>query len=447
MKCLIIILSPLLIWGQIAEEDLSKRALEILDTSTLNSIDPTSLWQVFNLSKAEIFALEQYKDAFGHITHESELFMIEGLDSTTAEYLLALFPIDRMVNESKSQFIHKISLRNSQINSRQSLLFNSNEINGAIHLFRENQHINYSGYLTHRFGNCALTFGDFSLHAGQGLLLGRRGFPSSTTSEYFEKGLKGRTGSLTEGIQQGIGFEKKLSNGLFCISVDSSNSYSATVFKVYETTQLGASTSKNNFSIFFHHAHGPARMYGELGNREQKIGANFFINDVLFETNIYNDGGLWTESYISWQNPIGRWNLIHSKGRMKLNLNNQNFQLFINEHHNETHSTWRSKLRIPHRKCMYEFHLHGKTHGFGIRKERTFSNVAISATAAFIDYGGHPIWLSIPAARGFIGAKGVYSNFAGMVCRIHWQGITASVQLNFENPSASSTQMSYYKSL
>ena len=97
----------------------------------------------------------------------------------------------------------------------------------------------------------------------------------------------------------------------------------------------------NNFSLFFHHARGPVRMYGELGNREQKIGANFFINDVLFETNIYNDGGIWTESYLSWQNPIGRWNLIHSKGRMKLNLNNQNFQLFINEHRNETHSTWR----------------------------------------------------------------------------------------------------------
>ena len=84
MKCLIMILSPFLIWGQIAEEDLSRRALEILDTSTLNSIDPTSLWQVFNLSKAEIFALEQYKDAFGNITHQSELFMIDGLDSTTA---------------------------------------------------------------------------------------------------------------------------------------------------------------------------------------------------------------------------------------------------------------------------------------------------------------------------------------------------------------------------
>ena len=447
MKCLTMLLTPFLIWGQIAQEDLSSRALEILDTSTLNSIDPTSLWQIFNLSKSDIFALEQYKEMFGQLTHESELFMIEGLDSTTAEYLLALFPISKTVHAPKSQMIHKISLRKKQFNSRQSLLFNSNEIKGAIHLFRENQHVNYSGYLTHRFGNCALTFGDFSLHAGQGLLLGRLGFPSSTTSEYFEKGLKGRTGSVKEGIQQGVGFEKRLSNGLLCLAVDSSNKCSAAVFKVYETTKLGASTSMNNFSLFFHHARGPARMYGELGSREQKIGANFFINDVLFETNIYNQGGLWTASYISWQNRIGRWNVIHRKSRLKLNLNNPNFQLFINEHSNEHHSTWRSKLRIPYGKCIYEFHLHGKTHGFGIRKDHRFSNVAISATAAFIDYGGHPVWLSVPAARGFIGAKGVYSNFAGIVCRIQWQDITSSVQFNFENPSASSIQMSYYKSL
>ena len=447
MKYIIILLTPLITKGQVSEEDLSSRALEILDTSTLNSIDPTSLWQVFNLSKSDIFALEEYKDAFGQLTHESELFMIEGLDSTTAEYLLALFPINRTVNESKRQIIHKISLRKHQFNSRQSLLFNSNEINGAIHQSVENQHINYSGYITHHFENCALTFGDFSLHAGQGLLLGRRGFPSSTTSEYFEKGLKGRTGSVSEGILQGIGFEKKLSNGGFCVSLDTSNRCSVSAFKVYRTTRLGASTSKNNFSLFFHHARGPARMYGEFGNTGQKIGANFFIKDVLFETNIYNQDRVWLESYISWQNTLGKWNLIHSKSRVKLNLNNSNFQLFINEHRNEDYLSWRTKLRIPHGKSIYEFHLHGKTHGFGIRKDHTFSSIAISTTLAFIDYGQSPVWLGIPAARGFIGAKGVYSDFAGIICRLTWQGIAASFQMNFQSNSTSSLQMSFYKYL
>ena len=52
---------PMLAYGQISPEDLGPTALEILDTSTLNTITPRLLWQVFGVSKDEVYSFSNTK--------------------------------------------------------------------------------------------------------------------------------------------------------------------------------------------------------------------------------------------------------------------------------------------------------------------------------------------------------------------------------------------------
>jgi hypothetical protein len=66
---------------------------------------------------------------------------------------------------------------------------------------------------------------------------------------------------------------------------------------------------------------------------------------------------------------------------------------------------------------------------------------------AAVDYRGSPVWLGIPAARGYLGAVAIYENFSGIVAKVAIGPLQIGTTINFENIPKSALQMSYFTSL
>ena len=202
----VVLFIPHLGFSQVPREALTEEALEVIDTSSLNNISAQHLWQIFGLPKDAIFHFISYRNTFGSIAHTSELYYIDGLDTLTVDYLLDMFPLNRDMENSRGQVVSKSSLSNGTVRSSNSLLLKHHQHRAALHTVLENFKPSYNGYISSSSKNSKWLIGDYSVHCGQGILLGRPGFPSPTTNEYFRFGLGGQTGvSSSECIEVLLG--------------------------------------------------------------------------------------------------------------------------------------------------------------------------------------------------------------------------------------------------
>lgn len=449
---LLILLLPFGMKAQISPENLSTVAIEILDTATLNTIDPRSLWQVFNLSKDEIYALDSYRSAFGGIVHPSEVYFIDGLDSSTADYLLELFPLKKQRQRRKVQLILKASQSASGWRTAQSVLLRETHNSGAFHQTVTNGATQRSAFLQTKLQGTSLILGDFTMHAGQGLLFGRAGFPSATTNEYFTRGLKGRTGSSSAGVLHGTAVYRKIKNWHCAFAVDTANTLAMNVHYATNNGNIfGLAGTPKEQSVYFTFIKGPFRGYGEATTKAQRIGMNIFANDVIFESNLYRDtNNLGLEMYLNGRTSLGKYRLIFKDRKLRAQWHHEKFQLFLSEHLTEEvqhPSTWRIRVLFPASGLNYAVHVHGKTKGCSAGNTAEIGHIKLKWTGALIDYGGNPVWLGTPVARGYIGASGIYEDFVGCATAVSWKNIGWSATFNAINPAASRFQMSWYAQL
>ena len=282
VRLLLFFILPLSSWAQVPQEELTLEAQELLDTSTINTISAHHLWQVLGLPKDLIYSFSEYRNAFGHLDHPDELYYISGMDSSTAHYLLDLLPIKRSTIKTSNQIISKARLSAAGPKSNHSLIHRSGGQSAALHITHESGSLDGSGFLAAQRNNTTLLLGQYSLHFGQGLLFGRDGFNSLTTSEYFRSGIKGQTGASSSGLLKGFAVQHILGKHTLTLAHDAT-------FPLYAWTTTSSQIAYGiagrgpTLSTFAKYSHGPLRLFGEANEQAQKIGAmcssgTFFMN-------------------------------------------------------------------------------------------------------------------------------------------------------------------------
>lgn len=442
-------LLPFLACAQVPYEELSPQAIELLDTSSLNTISPVQLWQIFGVPKDMIYALSEYRKNFGGFEHEEELYYIPEIDSNTARYLIHLLPLERFREKQCIQIIAKTSTRSNKLRSTSSIRYHSREQRAALLCLTENNESLFSGFLQSEVASTSVLVGNFSIHCGEGLLFGQEGFNSTTTGEYFRSGLRGQSGTSTAGVFQGIGMEQRRGMHHFTLAAHTNE-----LLYVWNATKdqiaYGIAGRGRNLTTFAKLSHGPLRAFTEFNNDAQRIGANVFFRDVLYEYILDHDEQFTARHYLSWRDYLGTWNLQLNSGEVRLNLQGKDFAFLLSQHENGTNQvqdTWRIRFRCPTIHSTYDIHWHSGTYGFSTKNSWRLKGVDFQVMTACIASNGHPVWLSVPTARGYIGALAVYDDFFGGAISLKSHGLSISTSFNVINPNKSALQLSYYRSL
>ena len=445
---LVLLFIPHLGFSQVPREALTEEALEVIDTSSLNNISAQHLWQIFGLPKDAIFHFISYRNTFGSIAHTSELYYIDGLDTLTVEYLLDMFPLKRVVENSKGQVVSKSSLSNGNVRLSNSLLLRHHQHRAALHTVLENFKPTYNGYISSSTKNSKWLIGDYSVHCGQGILLGRPGFPSPTTNEYFRFGLGGQTGVSSSGMYRGVAWQHQNKGNTFLGALNQTSPLLIWQ-KNRSIYSYGVGLKGSEWTVFGKYYEGPLRVFSEVTREKQHVGGNLLYQDVLFEFNVLRtEEGLTTRKYLSWQDRLGRWHVIHNDGILRVQLQNKNLRIFVNEHRTGTiERSYRWKLQLQRSKINYDLHWHQGTYGLSIRHSWLHGPAKYHLLFAAVDYRGSPVWLGIPAARGYLGAVAIHEDFSGIVAKVAIGPLQIGTTINFENIPKSALQMSYFTSL
>lgn len=438
---------PMLANGQISPEDLGPTALEILDTSTLNTITPRLLWQVFGVSKDEVYSFFKYKETFGKIEHLSELYFIDGLDSSTADYLKAQFTLEKNIEPKALRLIGKSSLSKNQTRFSQRVIFQESHLKGALHLHQDNGTTSYGGFIQTQVQQTLLILGNFTLHAGQGLLFGTPVFPSLTTSEYFRLGPMGHAGSSIRGLKKGLCIQQNFDRHALVIAQDSNRTL-LSIHRELDLGSIGACTDGRDGSIYAKVYRGNLRAFAECGSKGSKLGVNTVFKDVLFESNctMIPKGRAQFTHHMSFRNGHGFWKFMWSDAGLRLDLVHQHYTLCVREHRSIERS-WRIRLKVPTSIFCYEAYLHQESIGLVVAGQGNFSGYKYQIAFAAAKYKGMPIWLAAPTARGFIGSVPIYDDFFGLLAKFKFGPFYLSSQINIVHPASSKLMMSIYRSL
>ena len=447
VRWLSLLFIPLLSWAQVPQEELTLEAQELLDTSSINTISPHHLWQVLGLPKDLIYSFSEYRSAFGSLEHPDELYYISGIDSATAQYLLDLLPLRRSTIKTSNQIISKARLSPSSFKSTHSILHRSGSQSAALHLTQSASNFQGSGFIATQQNNTTLLVGQYSLHFGQGLLFGRDGFNSPTTSEYFRSGIKGQTGASSSGILKGFAAQHTLNNHTLTLAHDGTDPLYAWTATSSQTA-YGIAGRGTTLSTFAKYSHGPLRLFGEARIESQKIGGNVFFRDVLYELVLEHEERLIMKHYLSWRDRYGSWNVLVNDGKLRLGVQHKKYALIIAQHKNaQGQNSFRVRYRYPVNRVVYDFHWHNGTYGWSGRRHWKLNEMEVLLMGAMISYDGQPIWLSAPAARGYIGAIAIYDDFVGIAGKTTWGPVSMSLSFNAAYPEKSNLQMSYFRNL
>lgn len=438
---------PMLASSQISPEDFGPSALEILDTSTLNTITPRLLWQVFGISKDEVYSFFKYKEIFGKIEHLSELYFIDGLDSTTADYLKALFILEKNIKPNVLRLIVKASLSKNQTRFSQTVNFQESNLTTALQLQEHNGRTVAGGFIQTQIQQTLLIFGNFTLHAGQGLLFGTSMFPSLTTSEYFRSGPQGLTVTSIHGRKLGFCLHQKIGSNALLIAKDSNRTL-ISIQRDANIGTVGCCTDGKDGSLHAKIYKGNLRAYAECGSVGSKIGINYIYKDILFESNFNRNpkGRTNLIHHMSFRNSHGFWKFMWSNAGLQMDLVHQRYTLCFREHRSSENS-WRIRLKIPTTIFCYEAYLHKGSYGLVVARKGSIYGYEYHLAYAAAKYNGLPIWLASPTARGFIGAVPIYDDFFGLLAKIRIGQYYLSSQINIANPPSSKVLLSVYRNL
>ena len=292
-----------------------------------------------------------------------------------------------------------------------------------------------------------LIFGNFTLHAGQGLLFGTSVFPSLTTSEYFRSGPQGHSGTSIRGLKKGFCIQQKIGGNALVIAKDSNRTL-LSIHRDLHFGSIGACTEGRDGSIYAKMYRGNLRTFAECGSMGSKIGVNTVYKDVLLESNctVNPKGQAQFTHHMSFRNSQGYWKFIWSDAGLRFDLVHQHYTLCIREHRS-IESSWRIRLKVPTAIFCYEAYLHQRSIGLVVAGKGNFSGYDCQIACAAAKYKGMPIWLAAPTARGFIGSVPIYDDFFGLLAKIRIDPFYLSCQINIAHPASSKLMMSIYRSL
>ena len=419
---LLILLAPLYsCFGQPVELDDIRR-----DTLTLNNISPTLLWQHFELSKAEVFEVCNYRDAMGGILSYDELRGLPSLTDTTISELMKKLPLfleaEREASGSLSLRFQPfsrdlISLRLEQQGKGHQSVLRANPLYIQSSIGWSEIHLPLAG------ADARLLLGQHTLSAGQGLVLSAPAFPAPSSKEFFAKGMRGSTSNYSgyEGVGLNLQGRRWYSGGSL-----SQQSFGLCTHREFENGMLGVALRDSLASLYGKWYRKQWRVFSEAAVHEQVLGVNLWQNDILTEWVVNHDAnGLATAWLMSGRIPNGDWNLNWSSGRLRSTWRQGNWSLQLAQHGSfkETEApTFRTVLRFQKGRYRLEHHRHGQTMGLLGRIDESWGSSKFTGMWAAFSYDGHPVWVGIPYAPGALAVKAVHANYFGIWASLRSSG-------------------------
>jgi len=406
------------LWGQSFLEEWTPARTTVLDTLTVNNCPPEWLWQWFGLSKEAVYAIVEYREYMGHIIDPIELVGLPGLTKQEIKDLAEKLPFSReRPKRNKSRLIFSGSLRNGL---RIKTKFTGNQGRfewGGLKewsikdgQYNPSEPVTFFGAKHNGVVKSKWLIGTHTLLLGEGLLSGSSGFGSSSTREQFAQGLRG-TISTYGAVRKGFGASSQFENGRVYISLDVDMGINGAVEYIGHHSTLGIGQVNEAVTAYFKRQWKSHRWFGEFTEQEQALGWNWWRDDLLFESYLHRkEERLHSALSMQWRDARGQWSLQLLEGRFKGNWQGEflRYQCVASDE-----GTLRHRLTVPWEHRSVDLHFHDGTYGGSIRSSRRIRNWQLQSSMGWVHAETAPIWLAVPVATGFIGAKSVYDDFFG----------------------------------
>ena len=422
--------------GQSFLEEWTPARTTVLDTLTVNNCPPEWLWQWFGLSKESVYAIVEYREYMGHIIDPIELVGLTGLTKQEIRDLAEKLPFSReRPKKNKSQLIFSGSLRNG-LRMKTKCTGNRGrfEWGGLKELHITNGQLNPSkptaffGVKHNGIIKSKWIIGSHTLLFGEGLLSGSNGFGSSGTQEQFTHGLRG-TISTYGAKRNGFGASSQFKNGRVYISLDEATGVSGAAEYIGHQSTLGLGQVNGSGTAYFKRQWKSHRWFGEFTEHEQALGWNWWRDDLLFESYLHRkEERIHSTISMHWRDARGQWYLQLFEDRFKGNWQGEflRYQCVASNQ-----GTLRHRLTVPWKDRSVDLHFHDGTFGGSIRCSKRVRNWQLQSSMGWVHAETAPIWLSVPVATGFIGAKSVYDDFFGYHFKAHSSQWSTSFSCDF----------------
>ena len=270
--------------------------------------------------------------------------------------------------------------------------------------------------------------GRHTLLLGEGLLSGSNGFGSSSTREQFTQGLRG-TISTYGANRNGFGASSRFNNGRVYISLNEEMEIRGAVEYIGNQSTLGLGQVNGSGTAYFKRQWKSHRWFGEFTEQEQAVGWNWWRDDLLFESFLHRkEERIHSTISMQWRDARGQWSLQLFEDRFKGNWQGEflRYQCVASDE-----GTLRHRLTVPWEHRSVDLHFHDGTYGGTIRSSKRIRNWQLQSSMGWVHADTAPIWLSVPVATGFIGAKSVYDDFFGYHFKVNTSRWSSSFSYDF----------------
>jgi hypothetical protein len=270
--------------------------------------------------------------------------------------------------------------------------------------------------------------GRHTLLLGEGLLSGSNDFGSSSTREQFTQGLRG-TISTYGANRNGFGASSRFNNGRVYISLNEEMEISGAFEYIGYQSTLGLGQVNGSGTAYFKRQWKSHRWFGEFTEQEQAVGWNWWRDDLLFESFLHRkEERIHSTISMQWRDARGQWSLQLFEDRFKGNWQGEflRYQCVASDE-----GTLRHRLTVPWEHRSVDLHFHDGTYGGSIRSSKRIRNWQLQSSMGWVHADTAPIWLSVPVATGFIGAKSVYDDFFGYHFKVNTSRWSSSFSYDF----------------
>jgi hypothetical protein len=372
----------------------------------------------------------------GHIIDPIELVGLPGLTKQEIMDLAEKLPFSReRPKRHKSQLIFSGSLRNG-LRMKTKCTGNQDRFEwGGLREFSiKNGHFNHSkpiAFFSAKHNGVVKSkwiIGRHTLLLGEGLLSGSNDFGSSSTREQFTQGLRG-TISTYGANRNGFGASSRFNNGRVYISLNKEMEISGAVEYIGNQSTLGLGQVNGSGTAYFKRQWKSHRWFGEFTEQEQAVGWNWWRDDLLFESFLHRkEERIHSTISMQWRDARGQWSLQLFEDRFKGNWQGEflRYQCVASDE-----GTLRHRLTVPWEHRSVDLHFHDGTYGGSIRSSKRIRNWQLQSSMGWVHADTAPIWLSVPVATGFIGAKSVYDDFFGYHFKVNTSRWSSSFSYDF----------------
>jgi hypothetical protein len=372
----------------------------------------------------------------GHIIDPIELVGLPGLTKQEIRDLAEKLSFSReRPKRHKSQLIFSGSLRNG-LRMKTKCTGNQDRFEwGGLREFSiKNGHFNHSkpiAFFSAKHNGVVKSkwiIGRHTLLLGEGLLSGSNDFGSSSTREQFTQGLRG-TISTYGANRNGFGASSRFNNGRVYISLNKEMEISGAVEYIGNQSTLGLGQVNGSGTAYFKRQWKSHRWFGEFTEQEQAVGWNWWRDDLLFESFLHRkEERIHSTISMQWRDARGQWSLQLFEDRFKGNWQGEflRYQCVASDE-----GTLRHRLTVPWEHRSVDLHFHDGTYGGSIRSSKRIRNWQLQSSMGWVHADTAPIWLSVPVATGFIGAKSVYDDFFGYHFKVNTSRWSSSFSYDF----------------